>query len=343
MRDLLVAGGGPIGLATALHATRAGLDVAVLEPREGVIDKACGEGLMPGAVAALAGLAVRPAGHPITGIRYVEARLDGRSAEAPFRHGTGLGVRRTELHATLTAAVEHAGVPVRHRAVQSVEDRGDYLVVDGEPTRFLVAADGLHSPLRRMLGVDRPARTRRRYGQRCHVAVAPWTSYVEVHWAPVGEAYVTPVGPDQVGVAVLTDQRRPWEDLVADFPALAERLTGLGVSRVRGAGPLRQRARRRAVGRVLLVGDAAGYVDALTGEGIALGLAQSRAAVTAIATGRPQAYELAARRLGWRHELLTRVLLTSTRPPALRERIVPAAARLPRVFGTAVDQLARPA
>jgi flavin-dependent dehydrogenase len=115
------------------------------------------------------------------------------------------------------------------------------------------------------------------------------------------------------------------------------------VSRVRGAGPLRQRARQRVAGRVLLVGDAAGYVDALTGEGIALGLAQARAAVAAVAAGRPQAYEAAWRRLGWRSQLLTQALLTTTRHRAVRARVVPAAAALPRVFGAAVDQLARPA
>ena len=96
MRDLLVAGGGPIGLASALYAAREGLDVGVREPRAGVIDKACGEGLMPAAVAALRELGVRLDGHLLTGIRY----LDGdRSAEATFRHGDGLGVRRTALHA----------------------------------------------------------------------------------------------------------------------------------------------------------------------------------------------------------------------------------------------------
>ena len=110
-----------------------------------------------------------------------------------------------------------------------------------------------------------------------------------------------------------------------------------------GAGPLRQRARHRVVGRVLLVGDASGYVDALTGEGIALGLAQARAAVEAVRAGTPQRYELAARRLGWRHDLLTLGLVTATRHRALRAGVVPAAARLPRVFGIAVNQLARPA
>ena len=96
MRDLLVAGGGPIGLAAALYATRAGLDVAVREPRTGDIDKACGEGLMPGAVAALDDLGVYPHGHPVRGVRY----LDGtRTAQADFRsRAESLAPRfRTEL------------------------------------------------------------------------------------------------------------------------------------------------------------------------------------------------------------------------------------------------------
>lgn len=340
MRDLVVAGGGPVGLATALYAARAGLDVAVVEPRGGVIDKACGEGLMPGAVQALAGLGVPLDGHPITGIRY----LDGtRTAEAPFRHGPGCGVRRTTLHRALREAALAAGVPTERRAVARIEDRGDHLLVDGEPARYLVGADGLHSPVRRMLGLDAPAVGPRRFGQRCHVPVAPWTSFVEVHWAPSAEAYVTPVGPDRVGVAVLTDERRRLSDLLAAFPVLAPRLAGHPVEEVRGAGPLRQRARRRVSGRVLLVGDAAGYVDALTGEGIALGLAQARAAVAAIRAGRPDGYERAWRRLGWRHDLLTRGLLGVTRHRRLRTRLVPAAAVLPGVFAAAVDQLARPA
>jgi flavin-dependent dehydrogenase len=96
-------------------------------------------------------------------------------------------------------------------------------------------------------------------------------------------------------------------------------------------------------GRVLLVGDAAGYVDALTGEGIAVGLAQARAAVAAVAAGAPASYERAWRRVTLRHDLLTRGLLAATRHPAVRSRIVPAAATLPRLFQAAVDQLARPA
>src|SRR5205823_3435093 len=98
--DLLVVGGGPGGLATALNARQRGLSVIVAEPRESPIDKACGEGLMPGGLAQLASLGVDPAGMPFRGIAYVSVR---RRAEARFRYGPGWGVRRTTLHAALAA------------------------------------------------------------------------------------------------------------------------------------------------------------------------------------------------------------------------------------------------
>jgi len=227
--------------------------------------------------------------------------------------------------------------------VASVSQDDTRALVDGEATRYLIAADGLHSPVRRLLGLEAPGRERRRFGLRCHVATVPWTSFVEVHWSRAAEAYVTPVGDDQVGVAVLSSSRQPYATLLAGFPSLTERLQGLERSRVRGAGPLRQRATRRVSGRVLLVGDAAGYVDALTGEGIAAGLAQAQAAVAAVVADAPADYERAWRRLTWRHDLLTHGLLSATRPRPLRGMVVTAAYLLPRTFAAAVNQLARPA
>ncbi len=340
MRDLIIAGGGPVGLAAALYAARAGLDVVVREPRGGVIDKACGEGLMPGAVALLAEVGVDPAGHRLAGIRYTDGT---RVAEALFRHGPGRGVRRTTLHRALRTAVDAAGVPVESRAVRSVEQRDEHVLVDGDRARFVLAADGLHSPVRRLVGLEAPSRAARRFGLRAHVAMAPWSSCVEVHWSRFAEAYVTPVADDLVGIAVLSRERGRLEDHLAGLPSLAGRLAGRTLLPTRGAGPLRQRSRHRVAGRVLLVGDAAGYVDALTGEGIAGGLAQARAAVAAVATGDPASYEWEWRRLTWRHDLLTHALLAATRPMGLRRHIVTSAAALPRVFDAAVNQLARPA
>ena len=341
MRDLVVAGGGPVGLAVALHAHRAGLDVVVHEPRPGPVDKACGEGLMPGAVLDLADLGIDPAGHDLAGIHYLDASGAHPGAAARFRAGPGRGVRRTVLHAALADAVAAAGVPVEQRPVTSVRQTEDLVVVDGTSARHLVAADGLHSPTRRLVGLDAPTSARRRYGLRCHVHQAPWSPFVEVHWSPRAEAYVTPVAEDLVGVAVLTGRGVGFDEALADFPLLRDRLSGER-TRVRGAGPLRQRARARAAGRVLLVGDAGGYVDALTGEGLALGLAQARVAVGCLSADRPDLYPRQARRIGLRAEVLTHTLLAATGRPAVRRRLVPAASRLPWVFSAAVDQLARP-
>ncbi len=341
MRDLVIAGGGPVGLATALYAARAGLDVEVREPRSGSIDKACGEGLMPGALSALRELGVDPPGEKLSGIRYLDGR---RQVESRFRAGPGRGVRRTALHDALRHAVDQAGVPVVERAVEVVEVHADHVTVDGLRAHYLVAADGLHSPLRRRLGLDASgAAGRRRYGLRAHADVAPWTSFVEVHWSRTGEAYVTPVGPDRVGVAVLSASRQPLPALLASFPDLLDRLGGTAPAGVRGAGPLRQRSRRRVDGRVLLVGDAAGYVDALTGEGIAVGLAQARAAIDALTEGRPQDYERAWTQVTRKHDLMTAALLGVTRRAPLRRHLVPAATRLPRVFDAAVNALSGPA
>ncbi|WP_324649297.1 NAD(P)/FAD-dependent oxidoreductase [Georgenia sp. H159] len=332
--DLVVAGGGPAGLATALHAVAAGLTVVVRDPRAGVVDKACGEGVMPAGVAHLEALGVRPAGRELVGIRYC---APGRQAQTSFRGRPGRGVRRTELHRALREAVLAAGVPIEARRVGEVEQQPGGVVVDGVPAGHVVVADGLHSPLRRSLGLDVPARGPVRYGLRRHVRLAPWTDYVEVHWARHSEAYVTPVADDEVGVAILTSRRGPYDEQLAEFPELLARLAGAEpASGVRGAGPLRQQSRRRVEGRAVLVGDASGYVDALTGEGISLALAQAQAAVAHITAGDLAGYERSWRQIVRRHRLLTRALLAVGGSPT-RPLLVPAAQRLPRVFAAAVN------
>jgi flavin-dependent dehydrogenase len=95
-------------------------------------------------------------------------------------------------------------------------------------------------------------------------------------------------------------------------------------------------------GRVLLVGDAAGYVDALTGEGLALAFAQAEAAVRAITDGAPQRYEHDWARLTRRYRWLTLALLAGTRPAVARRALVPASRWLSPLFSAAVNALAHP-
>jgi flavin-dependent dehydrogenase len=339
--DLLVAGGGPVGLAVAIRARLAGLDVLVAEPRTAPVDKACGEGLMPSAVRGLRDIGVEIDGRPFAGIGYVAGH---RRVEARFAAGPGLGVRRTTLHAALAARADDVGVRWMIGRIDQVSQHAEYIEAAGTTARWLVAADGLHSSVRRAIGLDHPPRGPARYGLRRHFQVEPWTNLVEVHWAQHAEAYVTPVGPDLVGVALLCGtegHRRGYAETLADFPELGARLHGAEpVTSVRGAGPLRQVARSPSQGRVLLVGDAAGYVDALTGEGLATGLATAAAAVQAVLEGRPEAYDDRWRAATRRYRWITLSLLAAANRPTVRKAIVPAAARLPAVFSRLVNALA---
>ncbi|MEU4088846.1 NAD(P)/FAD-dependent oxidoreductase [Streptomyces aureus] len=336
MIDVLVAGGGPAGLAAAIHSTLAGMEAVVVEPRTAPVDKACGEGVMPSGVAGLRALGVEAVGRELRGIRYVDGTT---RAEASFRGPLGLGIRRTELHRALHERALGLGVRIVPGKVGEVRQTAGSVTAAGITARWLIAADGLHSAVRRGLGLERPGAAHRRYGLRRHYRVEPWTDFVEVHWSGHGEAYVTPVADDLIGVAVLSRVRRGYDEHLYAFPDLTARLRGAGATEVRGAGPLLQRARRRVAGRVLLVGDAAGYVDALTGEGIALGLVTAEAAVRCLAAGRAPEYERAWARLTRRHRLLTGTLLAASRRPATARLIVPAASRLPPVFTAAVRAL----
>lgn len=347
---LLVVGGGPAGLATAIHAAQAGREAVVIERQSGVIDKACGEGLMPAGVAALARLGIDPRGlgRPFRGIRYIDGP---HSAAADFAHGPGLGIRRLALHEALSAraaALGVARVEGRLRALSQDADGVQLTLGSGAQLRggWLVGADGLRSTVRGLLGLGLPPVRPRRLGLRQHYAVAPWSDHVEVHWSPGAEAYVTPVGPRLVGLAMLVTGalperaaggppgQTPFDRLLGLFPALRERLQGAPVaSHVRGAGPFETRVARRRAGRVLLVGDAAGYLDPLTGEGLKLGFLGAEAAVEAIVRGRPQDWERDWRRITRRYYLGTAGLLALTGQPRLRRWMVPLLARVPWVMG----------
>ncbi|RIJ76509.1 NAD(P)/FAD-dependent oxidoreductase [Nakamurella silvestris] len=336
MIDLLVVGAGPAGLGTAIQAARAGLRTVVLDPRTGPIEKACAEGLMPHAVRRLEDMGVRLTGMPFAGIHYQQGE---RILQTRFRHGAGLGCRRLDLSAALFARAASLGVEVLPRTVEEIEQTENTVTAGGLTARYLAAADGLHSPVRRRLGLDRPVSGVARHGLRQHFAVPPWTDLVEVHWGREAEVYVTPIAPDLVSVAVLSSVTGGFEHHLSAFPELAARLP-VGATKVRGAGPLRQRSASRVAGRVLLVGDAAGYVDALTGEGIAIALASGEALVECVAADRPGDYEKQWRLATRRYRRLTEAMVRVARTPSLRNLLVPALGVCPPLFRAGVNTLA---
>ena len=132
----------------------------------------------------------------------------------------------------------------------------------------------------------------------------------------------------------------PFDRLLALFPDLQARLASAEpASTPRGAGPFETRVARRQVGRVLLVGDAAGYLDPLTGEGLKLGFLGAEAAVDAIANGRPEQWEARWRRITRRYWWGTLGLLILTGNPWIRRQMVPILSRTPWVLGGALRVL----
>ena len=296
---------------------------------------------MPAGVAALQEMGVRvdeAARATFHGVRYVDGPV---VAEGRFRSGMGWGVRRTSLIESLVSRAEELGVTLRYgcpmkrwRRVAAGGVRLD--TEDGVvEAPLLVGADGLHSRIRREAGLARPWRGARRLGIRCHFRVAPWSRCVEVHLAGDVEAYVTPTGPREVGVALMWNgDARRFDDLLAELPRLRERLADAEItSRPRGAGPFRQGVRRRHAPGVVLVGDAAGYLDPLTGEGITLGLLTARALVRVVAEGAPlDRYETAYRRLSRNYYRMTALLLAIAPRRRLRRQVIGALARNPGIF-----------
>ncbi|RMG44904.1 MAG: NAD(P)/FAD-dependent oxidoreductase [Acidobacteria bacterium] len=345
--DLVVVGGGPAGLAVAIEARAAGMTVCVLERRRPPVDKPCGEGLLPRAVAALLRCGV-PAdtlpGRRLAGIRFVDAGA-GTATFAPFPGRCGRGVRRTVLHAALAARAGEAGAEIRWGvAARGLEEDG-VRAATGELVRgaWVVGADGLHSRVRRWAGIGCNRRGRR-FGVRRHFVREPWTDSVEVHWADTGEAYVTPVGEELVGVAILAGAGAGPPRLAA-FPGLARRLEGARpADRWAGAGPFGVRVFRPHRGRCVLVGDAAGDTDPITGEGIGLALEQARELVRALCRGEPHRYARRRRRLLAGPSRAAAALVALHRHPSLRRRALRLLDRHPGLFARLLAwHLGRPA
>jgi flavin-dependent dehydrogenase len=351
--EVAIVGGGPAGLAMAIHCAQRGLSTVVLERKAAPVDKACGEGVMPTGVRALEAMGVRSLIGPsdcaqFHGIRYVQE--DGSSAEGRLP-ACGLGIRRTSLVAALCSRARGAGVVLRDKTRvlrHQRSQRGVLLETEGGEveSQMLIAADGLASPLRHAEGLDGPAMRRSRFGLRQHFRRMPWTNFVEVYLSAGMEAYVTPVGPHEIGIAFLWEDgklagRASVDSLRARFPVLSERLAGAELeSTTLGAGPLERRALARVADRFALLGDAAGYVDAITGEGLSLAFACADALASllpdALAKGASRKalapYERAFAHHFRRYAWVTRSVLAASRHLGLRRQLIGFLSAHPKAF-----------
>lgn len=301
MTDVLIAGAGIAGSALAIMLGRAGVSVELFEQRRLPQEKPCGEGLMPAGVAVLQrlGLAEAVGGAPFVGIRYraghllAEGRFPAPTGErngAPALPAMGVGQRRLHLdQALFDAARDTPGVRawtgtrvdgplLEHGRVVGLIAEGQ-----GRRGRLLVAADGPFSMVRKQLDLDGPAPRRRRIGLRTHFRLAPGQEqppWVEVFMGDHHELYVTPLPNREILVAGLAERDRIDNHVKADFwrwikaqPVLQGRLEGAErLTAFMGRGPLASRARAGFTRGAVLLGDAAGFLDPVTGGGMAQAL-----------------------------------------------------------------------
>ena len=337
MTDVVVVGGGPAGLAAAIAARSKGFAVIVVDAARPPIDKACGEGLMPDALASLNRLGVPLTGedgHAFRGISFIGegARVQGR-----FSRGYGLGVRRTVLHQLLVQRAQATGVGLRWgQRVTGI--REGVVELDGTvlACKWVVGADGQTSRVRRWASLDEVRFQGKRYGFRQHYRAKPWTDCVEVHWGDGCQVYVTPIGVEEVGIALVTRNRHLRIDAALQgFPELAKCLKSASVSSTeRGAVSVTRSLRRVSSGQVALIGDASGSVDAVTGEGLGLAFHQASALAASFAEGNLGYYEKAHRAGGRRTAMMGKLLLLMDRHAWLKRRVLHALHKQDEVFGS---------
>jgi menaquinone-9 beta-reductase len=334
--DVFVIGGGPAGLAVALAARQRGMRVVVADGAKTPIDKPCGEGLLPDSLEALERLGIRvPAeyGFKFRGIRFV---AETQSAEADFPGGTcGLALRRTELHRLIAERAEQSGAEILWRScVTGISNCSVHLEDRRIQARWIIGADGANSRVRRWAGLDRGPKPRLRYAFRQHFRVAPWTDYMEVYWGERCQGYATAVSNDEVCIAVASpDSNLRMEQALSELPGLDARLRGApATSSVRGALTGNRKFTRVWKHHVALIGDASGTVDAITGEGLGLGLSQAVALVESFQSGDLRHYQTEHDRFALRPWWMARLMLTLDRRRRLQHRVFRTFQQRPEIF-----------
>ncbi len=361
--QVLVIGGGPAGSATALHLARAGVSVLLIERDTFPKQKCCGEGIMPHGVKQIEELglldAVREAqAMPFDGITY---RHGKHEASGCFPGGEeGIGIRRLRLDALFHQAIlEQAGVRVVPAEMNHIEvDNRCAVVTCGDQVfrgQVVVGADGLNSQVRKQRGLEARRAGRNRYGGNFHLELPesrPQYDKVEVHFSKGYEIYLTPVAPREVCVAILCEKAQAKSlagDRLGGLRRLAEACPSFPrdlvdartISEGFFCGPLRQTVPKVVADRTALVGDAAGFLDPITGEGLSVALVSAKLLAGVISSGLESGDLSAAgllpygeaREAGIRDALiLTEVILWWIRTPLLPAHVVRNLGKRPEVF-----------
>lgn len=312
--DALVLGAGPAGSATAIALARQGFAVALADKKAFPRAKPCGEFLSPECAPYLAELGegdllTRLGAARVAGMRLstADAATEGRFRDLGRAGSQGFGIRREVFDHALVQAAERQGASFlpRHEFVALRRGRdgrvNGAVVRDPEgrerelSARVVVGADGVHSRVARDLGAQQPVPWLQQFALTAHFAgVAPQAA-AAVRLFPRGFFAGATVDGGLFSVNVVLPKAELRAEADGDYDALMRRkLAGAddllallaGATRVapwRGIGPFAHDVRQPTAPGALLVGDAAGYVDPLTGEGIYFALFGARAAAAAVA------------------------------------------------------------
>ncbi|MGB7023774.1 MAG: NAD(P)/FAD-dependent oxidoreductase [Candidatus Acidiferrales bacterium] len=345
--DVFIVGGGPAGLAAAIAARRKGLRVSMADRATPPVDKACGEGLMPDGIAALRELEVTiPADQcfPFRGIRFIEGNL---VAQSDFPNERGWGIRRTTLHTALAERAAALGVEMHwgKRVVGFQENHSEdaeqpgKISVEGRAVRarWIIGADGQNSRVRQWARFTPARKKGLRYGFSSHFQTTPWSDYVEVHWGRNCQIYVTPIGRQEICVAVLTaNPKSRLTDTLKLFPSVARHLQHAipltsELGGVSSSLTMTEVIRKSAV-PVALIGDASGSVDAIAGDGLTLAFRQALALAKALERNDLATYEVEHRRIRKQPVMMSRLLVALSDHRHLRHRVFSAFASEPSLF-----------